>query len=144
MSDLLFYEWDYDTNEVIEYRREGECNGCGECCMALIHYRFSRRAVPEDRIPATGGDATDGEGVWFETQRGNLRRFFKYGEIGEIGSHVCSKLNSDLTCAVQAFKGLYNKMWPMNPRQITPFPSCSYTMTEINRWPFEENESVAE
>src|SRR5258708_38098563 len=44
-----FYEWNYDEGVVILYERLGECNGCGDCCLAAIQFTVAGRLNKADR-----------------------------------------------------------------------------------------------
>ena len=55
MSELRFFEWDYMRGVVTEYARLGECNGCGDCCKAMI--RFHVASDPIDGVARNGSRA---------------------------------------------------------------------------------------
>jgi hypothetical protein len=135
-----FFEWDYEQGVVILYERVGECNGCGDCCMAAIRFAIAGR-VPGGEASweniGNGGMDTDGHGVWSEVRKDNMRRFFKITAVTP-GSQRCERLTEDNRCTIHATKPLFHKSWPMSPRQVTPFERCSYTFRELARWPIAE------
>jgi len=148
-NEITFHSWDHDQNEVIEWERLGECNQCGECCTAMIRFNVAGErfeTLPDGTLmfpttnvtPKSGGTTTDGKGLWHSITRGNLTRFFEVTEQGEIGSHYCPQLLGNNRCAVQSNKTLFNKVWPMHPNQVTPYPNCSYKFDEVARWRLDE------
>src|SRR5712691_7519931 len=68
-----FYEWNYDEGVVILYERLGECNGCGDCCMAAIQFavagRLTHGSKPWEQH-GNGGSDTTASGVWSEVRVG--------------------------------------------------------------------------
>ncbi|HLY26069.1 MAG TPA: hypothetical protein VKQ72_07005 [Aggregatilineales bacterium] len=135
-----FFEWDYEQGVVILYERLGECNGCGDCCMAAIRFSVAGKLAggnsPWD-VVANGGPDTDGHGVWSEVQADTQRRFFKITQIVP-GSTPCEQLTEDKRCKIHDVKPLFHKSWPMSPRQVTPFERCSYSFRELARWPIAD------
>lgn len=135
-----FFEWDYDNGVVIEYERLGECNGCGDCCKAVIQFAVagSLSGPPDDWATAgNGGPATGGTGVWGEVRVGDNRRFFKIIPADRNSDHRCQHLTEDNRCAIQQTKPLFHKAWPMSPRQIVQFERCSYSFRVVAYWPLE-------
>lgn len=134
MSESLRYiDWNYDTQEAIEYERVGECNGCGACCMAIIEFNVSNY----DDGQQGGKSVVAGEGgIWTEISRGNVRRFFKFKPVDTSRYSRCDMLNYDNKCRLHAYgaKKLIQSGWPFSPQNIIPFPTCSYSFREINRW----------
>jgi Fe-S-cluster containining protein len=136
---IRYFEWDYDKNVVIEYEREGECNGCGDCCKAAIRFFVTAGVNPNDPQAAweaagNGGLSTTGKGQWSEIQIGDKRRFFQIQEI-TLGAHTCRHLTEDKKCDIHFTKPLFHKAWPMAPGQVSPFERCSYSFREIGRRP---------
>src|SRR5258708_5824830 len=131
-----FYEWNYDEGVVILYERLGECNGCGDCCMAAIQFavagRLTHGSTPWEQH-GNGGSETTASGVWSEVRVGAERRFFRQ-VAGKPGNERCKNLTEDLRCEIHFTKPVFHKSWPMAPRQITEFERCSYTFREIARW----------
>jgi hypothetical protein len=127
-----FFEWDYDQNVVIEYERQGDCNSCGQCCMALIEFTISGLKADRAINVGDGGPSTTGKGVWHEVRIGNKRRFFQV-DRAEPNHKACSHLMEDMLCDVHLTKPLLHKSWPMSPRQVIPFDQCSYTFREVDR-----------
>jgi Fe-S-cluster containining protein len=136
---LIFYEWDYDAGVVIAYERLGECNGCGDCCMAAIQFavtgRLGQGSTPWEEH-GNGGSSTTAQGVWSEVRVGGQRRFFRVND-SKPGSDRCKNLTEDLRCNIHFTKPLFHKSWPTAPRQIMAFERCSYTFREVARWPLD-------
>lgn len=106
-----YLDWDYTTGEVVEYAREGECNGCGACCMALI--RFTSHAGRGDaKLGATG---TDEKGVWHELREDDgVRRFYRTDAI-EVNATRCKMLDANKRCAVHVEKDKVCASFPLSP-----------------------------
>ena|SRR5579859_7509246 len=141
MNDVTphFIEWDYTSNVATEYERLGECNGCGDCCMALIRFYVTNVKKGQDsewQLAADGGLTTTGQGVWVEVQIGDQRRFFQMLEVPPETSR-CKNLLDDNRCAIHATKPLLHKAWPMAPSQLKSFARCSYSFREIARRPIK-------
>lgn len=138
---MRFYEWNYDTDTLIEYERDGECNGCGACCMGVITFQVTGgEAFKAIHNPHNGGPTTDEKGVWLSISVGDKRRFFKMVSI-EKTDHRCPMLTDDNHCRIHAGKYLFSRAWPMNPSQVRAFEKCSYTFREIGRWKISELEA---
>jgi Fe-S-cluster containining protein len=144
-APLRFFEWKYDANEVIEYKRLGECNGCGDCCQAVIKFFVLGKIKGQDgqwQLAANGGTATTGKGTWLEVQFGDKRRYFQLIEVTP-GMTPCRHLTEDMRCDIHFTKPLLHKVWPMSPGQVTPFERCSYSFDVIARRPIAAAESHA-
>ncbi len=141
-----FFEWDYAQGVVILYERLGECNSCGDCCMAAIRFAVAGRLAAGNTpwaVVGNGGPDTDGHGIWSEVSvsesamnqgDSGQRRFFKITDVTP-GSAPCEQLTEDKRCKIHDTKPLFHKSWPMSPRQVTPFERCSYAFRELARWP---------
>ena len=142
---MRFFEWNYNSNHVVEYERLGECNGCGDCCVALIRFFVlgKIKGQPNEwQIAANGGVATSGHGVWLEVWIGSHRRFFQMMEI-KPESMQCVHFTEDRKCDIHFTKPLLHKVWPLAPSQVTPFERCSYSFREIARRPIAISESTS-
>jgi Fe-S-cluster containining protein len=142
---MRFFEWDYDNLVVIEYERLGECNGCGDCCIALIPFTIAGqpKEVAESWEGAgSGGAATTGTGVWNEVRVGATRRFFRVGEIDASTRQRCPHLTENNQCAIHLTKPLFHKAWPLSPRHVTALERCSYSFREVGRWPLQKPTSA--
>lgn len=138
---MKYRKWDYDTNRVTEYVREGECNGCGACCKALIQFTVAGRV--KDKDGRNLGNTTNGVGVWSEVQNGKKRRFFRINLMDLKPEAVtCSALSPENKCTVHQTKLPICEVWPVLPEQVTPFSECSYKFIEIGSWPIEVEEST--
>lgn len=133
MTQTRYINWDYDTKQAIEYERLGECNGCGECCMALI--RFD---IEKDCEDAREGSTTAGiDGIWTEHDDREKRRFFRFQPVDASKVHICPMLTYTKKCLLhEKGKQLIHSGWPFCPENVTPFKSCSYSFREISRWEF--------
>lgn len=134
-EEVRYITWDYDSSLAIEYAREGECNGCGECCMATV--RFHLEDGEEDA--REGGKTTDHQGLWSEYAQGDSRRFFKFDPVDTSAIRICPMLTYTKKCMLHdKGKVLIHSGWPFCPDNVTPFKSCSYSFREINRWEFAD------
>lgn len=139
-ESMRFFEWDYENQIVVEYERLGDCNGCGDCCHAVIQFMVAGKfheGQSDWEMRGNGGSSTNGQGVWNEIRIGEQRRFFQVNEVRTQGGTRCSSLTDDMRCGIHQTKPLLHKAWPMAPQQVTPFERCSYTFREIARWPIE-------
>lgn len=137
MSDLRYYRWDFDNREMVQYERQGECNGCGACCRALISFRVAGNLKDVDPRDLSYEGAVH-VGVWAEVTDGIRRRLFTVQEITPEVKR-CSALSEDNKCTVHNLdKPRICEVWPVTPDQVTPFPECSYSFTEIGRWKLED------
>jgi len=142
---MRFFEWDYDNQVVIEYERLGECNGCGDCCTALIPFTIagvSKASAESWDEAGKGGPATTGTGVWNEVPVGVTRRFFRVGDIDPATRHRCPHLTEDNQCAIHLIKPLFHKAWPLSPRHVAALERCSYSFRELGRWPLQKPSSA--
>jgi hypothetical protein len=138
---MRYLEWDFDNDLLIEYERLGECNGCGQCCKAVIHFTAANFNSPVRHNPRNGGPTTDNQGVWTAVmnEQGQTR-FFKITAIEDIPDHACGRLTDDNRCRIQTGKPRICTAWPISPSQVAPFGQCSYTFREIERWKISEPE----
>lgn len=136
-----YLKWDYDNDTLTEYERQGECNMCGQCCMALIKYRVAGKWTG---TKAAMGDNTDRKGVWSELNTGRMRRFAGLPTVEKQGDHICPAFRFN-GCTHHAKKSL--KMggqlalcaaWPVVPEHVEAFDECSYTFVQINQWKISE------
>lgn len=142
-----FIEWNYETGTATEYRRDGDCNQCGQCCMTYISFFAGKRSGKNNH---NGGSATDGVGVWNEVRNQHgTRRYFKINEINHnILDQRCPMLRrgnkpGEYACSVQKTKLRICKSWPMSPSQVEPFDKCSYTFVPVRSWKFDDFTSGA-
>lgn len=137
MTDHVRYiTWDYDNGVAIEYERSGECNGCGACCMAMVAFNIKGVKWETNHDAGMLGTQTDGTGLWHEIRRGSLRRM--YGHVDITEGTACSQLDENFRCKIYDARPLLHTTWPISPFQVTPFKDCSYSFTEIGRWPIDE------
>lgn len=140
---IRYFEWNFDTKMVTEFVREGECNGCGQCCVAMI--RFNRSIPPSFDDSIQLGDSLGRSGVWFEVQDGEMRRFMQHVAIEpQSRDQACGHLTDDNRCGIHALKNfLADKYalcatWPIHPDQVAAFDQCSYSFTKLAEWTFDE------
>ncbi len=136
-----FLKWDFDTDTVIEYERQGECNLCGQCCMALIVYKWAGKL--SSRF-APMGNTTDEKGIWSEFMQGRIRRYIRLLRVSRKGNHVCPSYEFS-GCVYHAEKStrMRGKLalcaaWPVIPEHVAAFKECSYSFVEIGRWKISE------
>jgi Fe-S-cluster containining protein len=133
-----YIRWDYDNKIATEFERQGDCNGCGACCRALIEFRVHGNLQDDDPRNLGDGVAVDAEGIWAEVSDDENRRYFQVTTIDHHPEEKpCSKLGEDKKCMVHFDKPRICSVWPVIPDQVTPFPDCSYSFNEIQRWQFE-------
>ena len=107
MADI-FTEWNYETEEVIQYRRQGECNQCGDCCLPKIMFQIAHWDAPDD--PRDGGETTSQAGVWSEVNEGNERYFFRMTGVGPEAND-CDALQGDGRCSDHCDKNRICNSW---------------------------------
>lgn len=136
---ILFYEWDYDTGKVIQYQRNGECNECGQCCIALIGMKTAFDRSKGESGGRNGGTGTTEKGIWSEVEIDNASRYYQITEIDtENTESRCPALSQENKCTEHFDRANLCKDWPMSPRQAEPFSDCSYSFEEIERWNISE------
>lgn len=120
MAEQRFLEYDYDTREIIEYQRTGECNHCGDCCTTPIFFH---------------GIGHQGRGVWGCIVEADKPDFFQQvSDVGAAGSEHCPYY-AGKRCTIHEIKLRMCQVWPMTPAQARLFPDCSYAFVEIKRSP---------
>lgn len=138
---MIFYEWNFGTDEAIQYQRNGECNECGQCCIALIGMRTAFDRSKGESGGRNGGTGTTEKGVWSEIKIDNVSRYYQVMEIDtKNAEHRCPKLSRENKCTEHFDKENICKDWPMSPGQVKPFSDCSYSFEEIGRWNIGELE----
>lgn len=141
---IRYFEWDFETGYVTEYTRQGECNGCGACCMTLIRWEYSQDVHRELTLHTglTTWNFGNGSpymdyptGVYTSVLIGGKWRYFRDLTVHtDEPQKKCRELTDDLKCRVHMGKRLISSAWPMLPRHVAPFSECSYEFTEIARW----------
>ncbi len=138
---MHFYKHDYANDTLIKYERQGECNMCGQCCMALIAYKLAGKRT---KGHAPMSITTDWDGVWSEVAQGKIRRFAKLPDVSKSGDHICPAFRFN-GCTHHAKKSLRMKgdlalcaAWPVIPEHVEAFDECSYTFNEVGRWKISE------
>lgn len=147
MAKRRYIEWDFDRSKATEYEREGECNGCGQCCIALIRFRVSQ---PRGRQSNNGGRLGAGAGIggkWIEVKEGKRRRFLQMTGIeSRPREDACPSLTPENTCGVHGQKNWKKDLlplcdtWPLHPDHVTPFDQCSYKFNVIAEWDFNRED----
>ena len=126
--------WDYVANWAIEYKRLGECNRCGDCCVAHVGFTTQK---PYSAGRKAGGHKTSNEGAWQEVNTGRWRHFYQLLSIvPNEGSKCPDKFTEDRLCAghEDEERPWICKEWPFSPRCVEAFDECSYSFEEIGRW----------
>lgn len=137
-----FIEWDYETRIATEYERSGECNGCGACCTGSIFY------LGDGDRP--GWNAHNGysaamrspqsvlkdKRIVNEVQVNGKSRYFTDITIKLDPAVRCPMLSAENRCRIHVGKGLISRAWPMSPKQVDPYPECSYSFKIVKQWPF--------
>ena len=140
---ISFTEWDYDNNVATEYERKGQCNQCGECCVAKITYIAIPHLKDCDTLdPHNWWLYVDGKGIWNEVSWHGTRKYLKLTEIALIEKR-CENLTRSNKCLEHLFSGrssLLCGMWPLSPRCVEPFPNCGFSFVEVNHWTIEKEE----
>jgi Fe-S-cluster containining protein len=124
-----YFEWDYPNDLVIEYRRDGSCKKCGECCRTRVAWEQSK---PFASGKAGGHDTGNNKGVWQEVSTGRWRHFFRLHPIDREDTTSCCNLDGNI-CTRHKDKPWICREWPFSPICIDSFPECGYSFTEIQR-----------
>jgi len=137
----FFTEWDYERRRLTQWKRLGECNGCGDCCRAEIAVRTTG--------PSSGnwyGDSTTGRGVWFGAQSlDGLKHFYAQTvKIGEANGQAACKAHCAEGCAIYDRRPTLCHVWPAAPAQAKAYPRCSYTFERGDVWELKADWSVGE
>lgn len=138
---MHYIEWDFDRMIATEYERQGECNGCGECCTGEQHFNFQNKGgtvkVTDIRQELGGTHWVNGKGIWQEVRDGDTRLFRQFVAYVPTGK-PCASLQ-DNKCALQVLlrKPALCQLWPAAPREIAPFSDCSYSFVRVTEWPIE-------
>ena len=115
---MKFFEYNFDTGEVIRYERQGECCHCGECCTTRIDFHTSNYKF---------------RGVWACVTEDGLPDFWQQvARISEIGGEVCQQYTGS-GCGIYPDRLRMCRTWPMTPAQVALFPHCSYTFEVVER-----------
>ena len=133
--DKVFTVWDYDSQTVTRYLRQGECNCCGLCCIRTI--RFS--AVNADHPQQKGQDGllTFSDGKWLEVGEGNEREFYKMEEH-QVGEERCIHLGEDNLCDAYERRLPICRIWPSSPADLAHIPECSYHFILLDHRRFQD------
>ena len=131
---ITYIDWDYDTNIATRWKRNGECNQCGDCCKMLIKIRM----VGGDRLNH-GGHTTSGESRWSEIEDGDKREYVKFVNENDPDHKPCTELYQN-KCSLNGTKPWCCVVWPVSPSDIEPFKDCSYTFEKIGEWNMDDME----
>ena len=144
-----FYEWDYDAKKVTTWRRTGECNHCGACCVKggeIVFDTYDSSMMPNvtlyesnDYSPQNGGDMTTGEGIWTQ----NIGEPIYFGNVRHDPTAKGTKPDPcpcfiDGKCEINETKPKLCQVFPQSPSQIKTFPDCSYVFEMIEQEDFED------
>lgn len=139
-----YIEWDFESNKAAEYKRTGECNGCGQCCVALIRYRVARFKGRKTDNWGRLGCGANNKGTWYEVRDGKRRRAMQHIEIAmRPREEACPSLNADNKCGVHSEHDWKRDIhtlcdvWPINPEQVKAFSECSFSFEKIAEWDIE-------
>ena len=138
--ERAYYEYNFDAGYVMQFVREGFCNGCGACCQAQTELET---APTNDRPPDLGNtDWTNrlGEkGVW-TVARDNQGFYFATRLHKSRADVPCPAHGSDGKCRIHNVgKPIICQEWPMGPEQAALYPECSYWFKPIRAWVLEPN-----
>lgn len=138
-SEPRYIDWNYDTHEAVEYKRTGECNMCGECCMARISFDVDWKRE-NARDGGMGVPDDEKNGIWTEWTDGVSRHFWRFHSVDPSIYSPCPMLRYDShKCLLhEGGKRLIHWGWPFSPQNVTPFRRCSYQFEEISRWEFDD------
>lgn len=131
----IFTVWDYDTQTVNQYQREGDCSNCGLCCRTSIEFSVVKPCNPESLHQ--GGQATTGSGTWAETKRNGDKLYYRIRGYKQ-DFLKCKHLDENNLCGIYQDRSILCQEWPFSPADIQPFPDCSYQFTKTGSWTFEE------
>ncbi len=129
-----FIKWDFDAGVGIEYERQGECNGCGACCIDKIKYTHAGTMTEG---PGPMGDRVVPRGIWAEYRDGTESRFISLPT--RTGIHIPCNLLRDGLCMVHPNKSVNEVAlcwtFPIIPEHAALYPKCSYSFVEVSRCP---------
>ena len=127
--------WDYDTQTVSRYQREGECSECGLCCCKGLMFSVARPI--ESQNLRQGGKATTGHGAWVEIYNNGERCFFRMRGY-QPSAGICTHLDASQHCKIYPERSTLCREWPFSPADIADIQACSYTFTCIGAWTFDQ------
>lgn len=136
-----YFEFDFDSQTVIEYERHGLCNQCGACCIAVVTFQITQamREKFSGWDARNGGDRPGDSGRWQAVLIDGRWRFWKLLGVENKGLEFkCGMLTDDKRCKIHTGKTLLSREWPMSPAHVTPFDECSYSFTEKARMSLDE------
>jgi hypothetical protein len=115
---MRFFDYDFNTGEIIEYTRNGECCHCGDCCTTRLKFSTIERK---------------GIGLWACVREEGKPDFWQQVRLdGEIGGEVCQQYTGS-GCMIYESRLRMCRTWPMSPAQLALCPRCSYSFVEISR-----------
>jgi hypothetical protein len=140
---VYFVRWDYDTKQVVRFRRTGQCNRCGECCRKCVSFRVVFGSDQPVEPARDGGETTDATGTWYEVEGTTPRRFF--GHFKVTNGETCCALKKDngrVSCGDYDDRHNLCTDWPLAPELVEAFPNCGYFFEEVTRWDLDELEQT--
>lgn len=141
--------WGVRDGKLVQYKRSGECNQCGDCCKAGIYYTSKIGSAVEQHAEQDTKSKEDADwkgyegwavfaaqGIWWYF---DVKRPEKAPEGGHKG---CGSLTEEkgpcgrtvkATCERwmdETFRPIC-RYWPMLPEHVEWFPFCSFTFERV-------------
>lgn len=130
--------WIVENGVLVRYRREGECNQCGECCRGYrITYTVSVSFGHDDDDCGTDDTWKEWEGYSVFYAQG-IWWFLKTLKIEYEEGVECPLLTHQGLCSEwkdpKDFKPIC-RYWPYHPADLEHFPECgfSFIKEEVRR-----------
>ena len=128
--------WIVEDGQLVEYKRAGQCNQCGECCCAhTISYRMSTRVASassaggndevEDWSDSEGWSALYAQGIWWWFWVENIEDKPDPCPAFDMVTKQCARWQD-----MEDFRPIC-RYWPVNPKDIAKFPQCGFSFERI-------------
>lgn len=130
-----FNVYDEIQQRIIQYRRVGECNQCGECCKRLIYvYTTHPSLVQLDKITTSDRESISlpTESRYSEPLDNNPERRTWIFQVKDNMPEACPELIEG-RCRIHGTRPVCS-VFPTQPSDIENLPDCSYSFEVIEEW----------
>lgn len=146
-SNVTFLGWNYKEGIVTRYKRNGECNGCGDCCRKLIFVQPPNDEIEETLSKHSGESEADFHSEHMEPEFDNPDRHLWRFDVTDQ-DHTCAMLQAleggKGSCKIQSEKPAQCTIFPTHPNDIKNLPNCSYSFETVEQWTFEPTRDASE
>lgn len=120
------YIWIVEQGQLVLYKRNGECKGCGACCREYF-ISFETGHCSKEEVVAKGEDFLSWEG-WSYIEDGDFCRWMKATVLGirhrekqciSLDGNRCKLWRDDAWPFVCRY-------WPIHPQNLERFPDCGF------------------